>query len=253
MERIGLNITEISGFEDYLVSDCGKVYSTKFNRFKERKLTPDKNGYLTVSLSPDGGLTRKTFKVHRLVAQAFIKKDIDELEVNHLNGVKSDNRVENLELVTHSDNMSHASSTDLLHKGEMVSQSKYTEKQIREVCRLLRDPTIFIREVAEATGVSYSICSSIYNGQKWKHIAEEYDFPGKRPRGRTGSLSDEDVVEVCHRLNRKQKMTQIARETGLSYYKILRVKNNTTYSEITNQHLHEAPTAIESTSSDGSE
>ena len=98
--------------ESYEISTLGNVRSIdrvitrngKDARLKGKKLSPNvgKNGYLSVQL--EGG-NRKY--VHRLVAEAFIGFDNVFLEVNHKNGIKSDNRLENIEVVTHSQNIKH--------------------------------------------------------------------------------------------------------------------------------------------------
>lgn len=84
----------IEGFDNYEVSDAGEVRNTKYNRL----LTPSQGpgGYLRVNLRKD----KKSYHqyVHRLVASAFL---MGEGEVNHLNGNRADNRVENLEWTTH--------------------------------------------------------------------------------------------------------------------------------------------------------
>ena len=71
----------------------------------------DNKGYLRVRLTyPDANSTdgRYTFKVHRLVAMFYLKNYSEELQVNHKNGIKTDNRKENLEMVTNRENVIHA-------------------------------------------------------------------------------------------------------------------------------------------------
>jgi hypothetical protein len=94
----------IEGFEDYLISDKGNVYSHKSNKI----LKPQMNGhgYHHVSLYKLGEFYTK--KIHRLVLEAFIPNLSNKPETNHKNGIKTDNRIENLEWVTGRENIIHA-------------------------------------------------------------------------------------------------------------------------------------------------
>lgn len=94
----------LKDYQNYSVSSLGRVKNAKTNQI----LKPCKceNGYLYVSLCKDG--KRKSFAIHRLVARAFIPNFEEKREVNHLNGDKFDNRVENLEWTTSSENKAHA-------------------------------------------------------------------------------------------------------------------------------------------------
>lgn len=95
---------KIKEFPNYSVSDEGEVR----NDLSGRMLTIFNNssGYKVVHISSDK--SKKTVRVHRLVAQAFIANPQKKSCVNHINGNRGDNRVENLEWCTHSENNAHS-------------------------------------------------------------------------------------------------------------------------------------------------
>jgi hypothetical protein len=109
---------DIEGYEGlYQVSNLGRVKSLKKKYSKEdriRKLRLDKDGYLVVSLWKYG--KPKTMKVHRLIAISFIENIENKSFVNHLDGIKNNNSIENLEWVTASENTKHAHYTGLMNK-----------------------------------------------------------------------------------------------------------------------------------------
>ena len=99
----------VEGNEDYMVSDQGRVLSLKCNETRIMKVDVKNNGYGGVTLCTKGLLIN--YLVHRLVAKSFLANPTNLPEVNHLDGNKLNNRVENLEWCDHYDNMQHA----LLH------------------------------------------------------------------------------------------------------------------------------------------
>ena len=92
-------------YNNYAVSDLGQIKNVKTGRILSQHLRPN-DGYLQVTLWQNG--KGKSFPVHRLVALNFLKNDNDSNIVNHINGIKVDNRLENLEWCSHSENNYHA-------------------------------------------------------------------------------------------------------------------------------------------------
>lgn len=102
---------EIEGFPGYKVSDQGRVKSLKYGKERILKLELSHKGYYRAALTIEG--KTKKVSVHRLVAQAFIPNPLGLPEVNHLKGIKTDNRASELEWSTTEDNQKHAVETGL--------------------------------------------------------------------------------------------------------------------------------------------
>lgn len=103
---------KIEKYEDYEVSNLGRIKSLKRNNNKILKQKPNKFGYLIVGLFNNANKNKKML-VHRLVAEAFIPNPLSKPQVNHIDGNKQNNNVNNLEWCTNSENQIHAYKTGL--------------------------------------------------------------------------------------------------------------------------------------------
>lgn len=115
----------VKGYEGlYEISDLGRVKRI-YKNGKTRILKPscNKQGYVQLALSKNNKL--KTFKIHRLVAIAFIKNSSNKREVNHIDGNKKNNSLNNLEWVTSKENIEHAIKTGLRNKTNAKKINQY--------------------------------------------------------------------------------------------------------------------------------
>ena len=155
-------------YPNYFVNEQGEVFSTKRGGIKKLKGGNTPKGYLQVKICNNN---IKRIYVHRLVAETFIPNPDNRPEVNHINGIKSDNRVQNLEWVTSKENTDHAKSTGLFNNsGENNGSTKLTEKQVLEIRELHSTKKYKQRELAKMFDVSRVQISNIVNNKRWKHI-----------------------------------------------------------------------------------
>ena len=146
----------IVGYENlYNISNTGKIVSLhKRHFYKKISQRIDRAGYLTVRLSKNGKIS--TQYIHRLLAFAFVDNVEGKLFVNHRNGKKLDNSIQNLEWVTHSENMQHA------YKTGLIANFKITSRKVVDIC----SGSIYmsIKEAAEQNDIPYSTCKNYLNG-----------------------------------------------------------------------------------------
>lgn len=165
-----IQIKPIPDYPDYLCSTVGVVYSTKRSTTPvPLSITYHKTGYPRLKLCKDGKM--KTFCVHRLMAMTFLADYSPELSVNHLDGVRDNNTIENLEMCTHRENIRHSFRSGRRdNRGENCNNSRLTNKQVLEIRELAITTDLTHEKIAEMYGVDRTNISKIISRQYWGHI-----------------------------------------------------------------------------------
>lgn len=212
----------ITGYEGrYSVTKCGMVYSHITNRFKKNTLRND--GYLATTLiDSEGG--KKTFLVHRIVATAFLSVEKGKDCVNHLDRNKSNNRLENLEWCTYSENNAHY----LDNYKEPNSYNSYDEETVVKIIKYIMDGWRRV-DIAESMGLTLNQVKYILGSDHYEHYKEDFDWDN-RPTKRQ-SLSDEKVLHICKLLeNGETSYNKIIQEVGgINKAHIYTIKKRKTY------------------------
>lgn len=151
----------------YTINDNGEIFSDISGKMKTRN--KGNTEYQIINFMTQEG-KKKTYRVHRLVMMAFKPiKDMDKLEVNHIDGDKKNNALSNLEWCSSSENQKHAFQTGLQQprKGEKSNFSKLTQADIDKIFEL-RNLGWLQKDIANQIGCTRSNISYILNHKTWQ-------------------------------------------------------------------------------------
>lgn len=214
---------------NYEISNLGRVKNTKTNEFKQVK--PDKNGYIKVTLYPGN----KVFMVHRLVAEYFLSNPNNKPCVNHIDCIRHNNFVTNLEWVTYVENAKHTikSGNNPDFNGANNPRAKFTEQDILDI----RADDSSVACLSKKYNVSETAITNIKNGTRYKNVGgfirDKY-YKGNQVRGTRvtkSTLTEEQVYLI------KYKTTNLSTKEVADTFKVTinviqKIRSNITWKHI---------------------
>lgn len=210
------------GDTKYLVSNDGMVYSEHGDEI----LKPFMNDrYLCVDLFGYG--IKKRVSVHRMVAIVFIPNPENKEYVNHIDGNKANNRVENLEWVTASENSIHAVLAGLSPIGEQKTLAKLTDEKVREIQAHFEAGKLTDKDLSEMYDVTSGVISSIRLGKTWKHVSGKvFQRSGPNP---VKKLSADDIPVIREMFSDGFTDTEIGRAFRVARGTINQIRQGKTW------------------------
>lgn len=147
--------------KNYRIAKDGQVISLWYDRERVLKPWVTQEGYLRVKLYING--VKKNYLVHRLVAMTYLANYSEDLQVNHKNCIKTDNRVDNLEMVSNKENQSHARDNGLINTSKAYY---FTEDDIK----FIRSTDKTKMQLCNIYGCSPATIRRIRNGYTWSKV-----------------------------------------------------------------------------------
>ena len=208
----------------YAIGKSGNVLNLERNKLLRKHKNPD----LYVQIIVKNEENCYHFLLHRLVALAFLAKpDEGSTYVNHKDFDRSNNKIENLEWCTQSENE--------LHKQQRMNYENnkiYDELQIKKVCKLLSTNMHSMSQISDMTGVPYSIITKIRRKEYRRDISKNYAIENYVVR-RNGSINVDIVEKICQEFeNNILSVPEIATKYHISKSNLRSILYRSTYRDI---------------------
>lgn len=221
---------------NYTLSDDGTVINKNTGKVLKHIKIDRNHRYECVKLCING--ISHVIGLHRLLMITFCPvDDMENLEVNHIDGDKTNNDLSNLEWVTPSENVLHAFKYNLRQpmRGGRNGNSKLTRNIVINICNDIMENNLTEYELSKKYEVSPSLIHSIKHKKVWKEITDRYDFP-KQIEG-NAKLNEDNVREICQCILDGMTNKQISEIYNVSPYCIKDIKGKRTWRYITKEYF----------------
>lgn len=211
-------------YSHILVTECGAIYSQISKKFL--KVRTNTGGYLVVSITVDGKY--KVERVHRLVAETYLSNTDNLPEVNHKDGIKTNNHVTNLEWVTSKQNKEHAWLLGLYReKGSLHYNAKLSEEQVVKICELLQEGKSS-KVISDLLNIHKDHIAHIKRGDIWKDISKNYNIKTTSKSRKTKEI----IVKICEYIAEGLSDCEISKLTKTEQTEVSRIRRKKTHVKI---------------------
>lgn len=173
----------------YFISNYGRIYSIRKKKLMQpyNSFNSSIGKYKGIKITTESG-DEVAYLIHRIVATTFITIDEDRRIINHKDGNPSNNKLNNLEWCTPSENMIHALKTGLKveHRGEQRSNSLWSDEEIHMICKMMEEGHkatyiyTLLCDILKHPKVQYERVRTLYkhiiHKTHWTHISQYYDI-----------------------------------------------------------------------------
>lgn len=184
---------------NYIITIDGYVYNINSNLRLKTQIS--NKGYKTINLQVPG-CRYVTQSIHKLIALGYLPLVKDKPIINHIDGNKLNNSIDNLEWCTYSENNRHAYRTGLKVSnprcGEESNLTKHSKNEVIQVCKLLQKGYT-TKALHDKFGISVGFSSKIYHRKSWTKISKKYNFSRVLLYNNHFSIEDTDKIATMYR------------------------------------------------------
>lgn len=206
----------------YYISEFAEIYDLKYEKYVMGHIN---KGYLRISLRTKNK-KQKSYYIHVLVMCTYSSDNRKILTINHEDGCKLNNRLDNLKWMTYRDNMKHAISTGLVKDKSMLS-----EPEVHNICTMIQDGML-IKDISSKLNINKQTIYGIRSGLNWKDISSGYSF---KKRDKYIKLNSSLVTDICKDISEGISIKSISVKYDIKYATIGSIKQKITWKHISDK------------------
>lgn len=209
----------------YYINIYGSIYDKKYNKIIYGHIN---KGYLRVTFMTYEN-KQKSYYIHVLMLCTYDVDNRDSMTVNHENGDKLNNTLENLKWMTHRDNMKHAIRTGLISNKQSL-----TESDVHNICKLLQEG-VSRKNVSSMTGFNIRTIEGICSGYNWKDISTQYIIPKRNTVYKSTDI--ETIHEICDLISKGATNKEVHIKTNIHISTINSIRRKDSWTKVSDNYF----------------